>query len=127
MPMAGDLDAALASLAQALSGPALQQGTDAAAAVILAKAKTLVPVDSGAMRDHLEIVSRHSLHSATSAVQVADSAPGGTEHAAIFLEYGTLHMQARPFMRPAFESSQHQAAAAFERVLQANLKPLTSK
>ena len=124
--MADDLDAALAGLSQALAGAAMQHCTDAAAGVILARAQVLAPVDSGSMREHLGIVSHHTQHSATSGVQVADSAPGGSEHAAIFLEYGTVNMPARPFMRPAFESTKAQALAAFEAALQANLKPFTT-
>lgn len=123
--MPDDLDDAIAGLSKALQGASLQACTQAAANVFLNQAKSLIPVDSGVMRDHLEVISHHSQNSAASAVQVANSAKGGAQHAAIFLEYGTQHMQAHPFMRPAFESKKTEAAQAFERALQNTLKAIT--
>ena len=117
-----DLDTRLAQLGHALDGAALQRGTDAAGDIFLQQARALVHVASGQTRDHLNMVSHHTDHSATSAVQVVNSAKGGEEHSAVFLEYGTQHMQARPFMRPAFETKKNEALHAFEQVLQAQLK-----
>lgn len=109
-----ELDGVLAGMQKALDGAHLQAATAAAANVFLQAAQALVPVDSGAMRAHLQVVSRQGVRSASSSVQVADSAPAGAEHAAVFVEYGTVNMPARPFMRPAFESQKNAAAAAFE-------------
>jgi len=115
------LDDALAGLLQALQGDVLQQCTQAAAAPLLQQAQQRVPVASGLVRNHLAAVSHHSANSASTAVQVLDSGPGGAAHAAIFVEYGTAHMPAQPFMRTAFAAAHDQALAAFTAALQARL------
>jgi HK97 gp10 family phage protein len=117
-----DLNAALARLQVSLSGEALQRCTEAAAAPILREAERLAPVGATrAVEDGLEAVSTHTATSATTAVQVAGSGPGGEAHEAVFLEYGTSRMPAEPFMRPAFESAKDEAVRAFENALSAQL------
>lgn len=116
------LQGQLAALAASLSGEHLQACTEAAAQPILREAMARVPVDTGAMRGHLETQSQRSRGHASTTVQVAKSGPDGEEHAAVFLEYGTHHMPARPFMRPAFEAAKEEALQAFTTTLKSQIK-----
>lgn len=40
---------------------------------------------------------------------------------AVFVEYGTVHMPAEPFLRPALERKQHQAVSAIKEKLAADI------
>lgn len=60
------------------------------------KAQQLVPVKTGATRASIRWEYHPAEHELT---LVADSAH------AIFLEYGTVHMMARPFLRPAMSEA----------------------
>lgn len=115
------LDAAIAGVLASISGEALARATDAAAQPILQQALQRVPVRTGNTREHLQVVTHHDQHSATSTVEVANSQPGGEAHDAVFLEYGTSHMPAEPFMRPAFVAGQAAAVEAFVNSLQSDL------
>lgn len=124
MPIEGldEFHSALNDVASALAGQALQQCTRAAAQLILDEALQRVPVLRGDVHDLLGLLSHHGPTTATTAVQVAQSGPGGVAHEAIFLEYGTEHMAPQPFMRPAFEAAQAAALQAFADILEANLR-----
>jgi HK97 gp10 family phage protein len=72
-----------------------------AAQLIEADIQMRMPQDSGALKRAVQhTVTRQSLQ-ATAEVFIADSAPGGAHHYAVFQEYGTQHLPAQPFMRPA--------------------------
>jgi HK97 gp10 family phage protein len=74
-------------------------------------AKQLAPVDTGYMRDHIsqtEEASSESLRSVTESA--ADYS--------VFVEYGTINMEAQPFFTPAFESARRQVNNGLKRVLQ---------
>ncbi len=116
------LDAALAAVSSALTGSGLQACTDAAAVPILKAVKERAPDRTGNLLNHIDTISTHAGSTATTSVQVDGSGPGGSAREAIFLEYGTSKMAAKPFMRPAFESSKQQALAKFEEQLSHQLK-----
>lgn len=116
-----ELDLAVLRLSGAIDGTALQAATLAAAKPMLATARQLVAVSTGNLREHIGIASGHTASSAYANVQVAQSQPGGVAHDAIFLEFGTVHAAARPFMRPAFEVNKDHAAAEFTAALTAQL------
>lgn len=124
MPIDGldELRTALQGVATTLAGEALQQCTQAAAQHILDQALQRVPVLRGDVHDLLGLLSHHGATTATTAVQVAQSGPGGVAHEAIFLEYGTQNMPAQPFMRPAFEAAKAAALQAFADTLETNLR-----
>ena len=109
------LDAALDAVLGSLSGEKLQALTEAAAQPILSDAIARAPVLRGDVHDALGLLSLHSSTSASTVIQVADSGPVGTAHEAVFLEYGTSRMRAKPFLRPAFENNKAEAVAIFER------------
>lgn len=117
-----DLDQALATLVGALDGASLQACTDAAAQPVLQEALQRVPRRSGETAAHITTSGHHGAHSATTAIEVADSGPGGGVHKAVFLEYGTVNMPAEPYMRPAFEIRKNEALQVLEQQLQGKLK-----
>ena len=74
-----------------------------AAQLIEADLQRHMPQDSGALKRAVQhSVSRQALQ-ATVEVLIADSAPGGAHHYAVFQEYGTQHLPAQPFFRPAVQ------------------------
>ena len=68
---------------------------------ILPEAKRLVPVDTGELKDSLEIIETPQ------GIELY----AGTDHA-LPVEFGTAHMAAQPYMRPAIDT---QANAMLER------------
>jgi HK97 gp10 family phage protein len=76
-----------------------------AAAIALREIAARAPVDTGALKRSIEEHAERSKSSAAAVVEVADSGQGGTEHYAVFDEYGTSHQPAQPFFRPGFEAA----------------------
>lgn len=64
---------------------------------IVETAKTIVPVDTGALRDSIEEVEGN----------VRSESPY-----AYFVEFGTVHMDAQPFLRPAVDQHYPEIVAA---------------
>lgn len=62
-------------------------------------ARSLVPVDTGALRDSIKVVKDSELGWA---VEVGDDEAVGYAH---FVEYGTVHQSALPFITPASEQT----------------------
>jgi HK97 gp10 family phage protein len=65
---------------------------DALGSAIVEKARELVPVDTGQLRDSIGYVYRQD----TAELQIFADAPW-----AVFVEYGTSKMPAQPYLRPA--------------------------
>lgn len=83
--------------------------TEKAATVILQKAKELVPVRTGFLRDSGVLVGTgYGYHVAFQANYAA------------FVEFGTSKMAAQPYLRPAIDASEHQ-------VLQAQAQEVTEE
>lgn len=74
---------------------AIGRGVDRAAQQIATTARSLVPVDTGALRASIRVEPGRD---ETSRTVVAGG--GGVEYAA-FIEYGTSRAPAQPFMTPA--------------------------
>ena len=74
-------------------------------------AKQLAPVDTGYMKEHIT-QTKHASESDLSA-QVESEADYS-----LFVEYGTVNMDAQPFFTPAFESARRQVNNNLKRVLQ---------
>lgn len=119
------LDQSLAALMQEIGGQALRDGTQAAAEPVLQAAIAGAPLHTGRLRAALRIVTTSRGASATSSVEVANSGPGGVEHSAVFIEYGTSKEAAHPFMRPAFEATKGAAQRLFEDQINNKLEKFT--
>jgi HK97 gp10 family phage protein len=76
---------------------------------VAADARALAPVDTGELRDSIQVVKTDDLH-----YQVEATAPY-----AAAVELGTVHQAAEPFLFPAFEASRNELprklAAALKR------------
>lgn len=119
--MADDLASQLAALNQSL-GAATQEAAMAAAKVIEAEVRARAPVNTGALVASLDNKSARRQAQASATIQVERSGPDGTEHYAIFQEYGTSKMPAYPFMRPGFEAAKQAALDAAAATLTNHLK-----
>lgn len=100
-------------LADALPGIVLQ-----AATLVEAEIGLRAPVDTGALRASLDAVASRRASAASATVQVDNSAQGGLAHYAIFQEYGTSRMPARPFFRPGIEAARPKVDALMTSALQ---------
>lgn len=106
-----EMEAAIAALNRELEAelPAIAlAGADIVEAEIAARA----PRRTGALVSSLEDEVERRRGTASAIVQVEDSAASGTEHYAIFQEYGTSKMPAHPFFRPGVEAAKPKVEAA---------------
>jgi HK97 gp10 family phage protein len=71
----------------------------------------LAPVDTGFMRDNITQIEEADAGSLKSVVESAADY-------SVFVEYGTVNMEAQPFFTPAFESARRQVNNGLLRVLQ---------
>lgn len=69
-----------------------------AANLIKDEAQMIAPVDTGYLRDHIETAME--VEEPTRAVAKVTS----NADYSVFVEYGTRHMSAQPFMRPALDA-----------------------
>lgn len=97
----------------------------AAAKVIEAEVRARAPVNTGTLVASLDKKSSLRQSKASATIQVERSGPEGTEHYAIFQEYGTSKMPAHPFMRPGFEAAKQSALDAAVSTLTNHLKKFT--
>lgn len=91
-------------------------GTKAMADVAAQEAKALVAVDTGRTRRSIRVVKVNEKVQGQQRVNVSHYVIAGTpdHRAALFLEFGTTKMSARPFLRPALRNSRKRAFKEFE-------------
>jgi HK97 gp10 family phage protein len=94
----------------------------AAAVVIEGEIRLRVPVLTGKLRESLVKKSRRREAAASVVIEMPHSGPDGTEHYAIFQEFGTSKMPAHPYMRPGFEAGKEAAIHEAEAVINQKLK-----
>ncbi|RQZ27313.1 hypothetical protein DIE14_12565 [Burkholderia sp. Bp9017] len=113
-----DLQADFAKLAKAHSTKALRRATVAGAKVIRDQARARAPKKTGKLRRNIVAASLRQKDApglATAGVRVRMKGKGDSPGNAFywrFIELGTQHMKAEPFMRPAFDASIAQAEGA---------------
>lgn len=105
----------IASLDKALAKKVVRVALRRAAKVSLKRAKELVPVDTGALRDSLRIkvgrIRNDEIKEAK--VYLTAGRKSGDRKAGYYafqVEYGTKHAKARPYLRPAVEQTREQFA-----------------
>ena len=114
---------------QAAAAPALA----AALTPMLAEAVFRVPHRTGDLARHLRASASPTPTGAAGVVEVADSAPGGAAHEAVFIEYGhhtcagehVRWVPPQPFMRPAFDAAAPAVVQRFADGLSASLEQRT--
>ncbi|KVL10763.1 HK97-gp10 family putative phage morphogenesis protein [Burkholderia ubonensis] len=113
-----DLRADFEKLAKAQSTKALRRATVAGAKVIRDAARARAPKRSGKLRRNIVSAALRQKDApglATAGVRVRSKGKGDSPTNAFywrFVELGTQHMKAEPFMRPAFDASLAQAEGA---------------
>ncbi|AFQ50444.1 HK97-gp10 family putative phage morphogenesis protein [Burkholderia cepacia] len=113
-----DLQAGFVKLAKAQTTKALRRATVAGAKVIRDEARARAPKKTGRLRRNIvsaALRQKDALGLATAGVRVRTKGKGGSPTNAFhwrFVELGTQHMRAQPFVRPAFDASIAQAEGA---------------
>jgi len=79
-----------------VSRRAVRQGLE----MIAEEARRLAPVDTGALRESIHV----EMSPGGTNGEVVVGTSGGPEYYAMFVEFGTAHMPARPFLRPAADA-----------------------
>jgi HK97 gp10 family phage protein len=88
---------------------ALKEGTRECAELIVREAKARVPVDTGALKESLEITENKSTKNKRSGHTVKIGKMAKKWHGMV--EIGTSKMPARPFLRPAFDDNKERIAS----------------
>lgn len=96
------LESRIPALAGAVGGRAKQR-VHLVALTALAKAQELVPVDTGALRDSLFVAPTDD-----------GEVIGSDLDYALFVELGTVHMAAQPYLTPAMQFAAEQFRLAFQ-------------
>lgn len=94
-----------------LLGGMLRQIVEAAAFKVEARAKDLVPVDTGATKNSIATTIEGDAAETTAQI-------GPTTEYAIYLEFGTYRMAPRPFLRPALAEVKPQFVEAVQQTLE---------
>jgi HK97 gp10 family phage protein len=98
----GNLDKTIKSIQRAVSG-ALQDIALTGGLVIETAAKERAPVRTGTLRRSISTKITHSDHSS------AVASVGPSVDYGVHVEFGTRHMAAQPYMRPAYEEKKDEA------------------
>ncbi|HEM7896977.1 TPA: HK97 gp10 family phage protein [Burkholderia cenocepacia] len=113
-----DLQTDFAKLAKAQSTKALRRATVAGAKVIRDEARARAPKKTGKLRRNIvwaALRQKDAPGIATAGVRVRTKGKGDSPSNAFywrFVELGTQHVRAQPFVRPAFDASIGQAEGA---------------
>lgn len=106
---AKEMERLLRELGPRVAGRVGQRAVRAGAAPIVAEAKRLVPVRTGALRDAITSAPGRRRGQDERVMLIGIAPP--TSRRAHLTEFGTIHSAAHPFLRPALDS---QVAAALE-------------
>lgn len=86
--------------------PAVQRAVDRSVLVVQDRAKQLVPVDTGALRESIDT------YVSADAQLITGIISPGRDYAG-FVEFGTRFMKAQPYMRPAMDSTRDEVRDIF--------------
>lgn len=127
---ARELDAALAQLPAATGKAVMRRALTKAARLTASRARAYAPVETGNLRESITITPRLNRRQSRGQPKAGDvaiyvgpavgkGAKGSHGH---LLEFGTYKMAARPFMRPAWESTKDQVLRTIQAELWAELR-----
>ena len=102
---ASQINSVLRRLPDRVQKQELQKSLRAGGNIIRDAAQALAPVDTGEGRDSIKVTAVRG----NSAKMVRLVVNTGKAFYLNFIEFGTRHMRARPFMRPAFDETAGQA------------------
>ncbi|PHY87588.1 hypothetical protein CS370_11375 (plasmid) [Serratia marcescens] len=115
-----DLSKELDVLSKAESGNVLRQATRASAAIFRNEARRLAPKRTGKLSRNIVVISQRGRQGeAVAGVHVRSNGKASNRNNAFywrFVELGTSNMAPIPFIRPAYDGKQEEAArAAFDK------------
>lgn len=122
-----ELDKQLRELEPKLAKKVTRKALRDAAKLTAAKAKELVPVDEGDLRDSIRVKSGKSRKGTVSVIvttSASDNIFSGEAYHGGFIEFGTSKMEAKPFLRPALEQSAAAATALIRDRLAAGIEEI---
>lgn len=108
------LDKAVRKLPKNVQKRVLKGALRAGGRVIAKDAKQRVPVNTGTLKKSIKVVAGKSKQNGA-LVFVTTSKGGGAKYDAFYshmIEFGTSKMPARPFLRPAFDTTQQETIKA---------------
>lgn len=82
-----------------------------AAEILEVEIRSRAPVDTGALVASLDAKADRRKDAVSATVEIERSGKDGTEHYAIFQEFGTSKMPAQPFFRPGVEAAREKVGA----------------
>lgn len=127
-----ELERKMHQLGQKLGRRALRASTNAGIQVIKKEARSLAPVRTGRLSKKAIYVKRSRRQSsATRETYILGVRLGRKEQQKgrdafywFYLEFGTIKMAARPFLRPAFEKKKYEAIEKFKEKMRERLRQL---
>lgn len=129
-----ELEKKLLEMSPKLARNGLRAAVSAGARVVAAEAKKNVPVDSGTLKRAIYTKQIREESGNTQQTFYVGARFGKREQSKNrdayyfpFVEFGTAKMAARPFMRPAFESTKDQAAEAIKDKLAQRIEQLAGE
>jgi len=124
-----ELDKKLRELEPKLARKVTRKALRDAAKMTAAKAKELVPVDEGDLRDSIRVRSGKSRKGTVSVIvttSASDNLFTGESYYGAFLEFGTSTIEARPYLRPALEQTAQAATALIRDRLAAGIEEIAT-
>jgi HK97 gp10 family phage protein len=115
---ADDLDKALKKLGDRTTGLLLKQAAEKAAQIVADEAKELAPKDTGDLAESIQ-AEVHKVQNGRAQFNIGF---GRKEFYGTFHELGNEKLPASPFLRPALEAKQEEAAEAVEELLRDALR-----
>ncbi len=125
------LGEAMRTLSADVSKKVARAGTAAAAQVIRKSAISKAPVETGNLRKNIilkrlpasetRLTSEHIVTVRRGVTKKQKQAGLNSADYARFLEHGTVHMPAQPFLRPAFDQNKGQAVVAMASRIKARI------
>lgn len=106
------------NLSEEIRNSAKTEAIMAAAEIVKEDASRRAPVDTGDLKDSIivEIVKNNEL------VTEAKVGPNRKAFYSMFVEYGTRNIQAKPYLRPAFDENEDKINEAITQKLQEAIK-----
>lgn len=115
---ARELERVLKRLPAQIRGKVLQSAVMAGAAPIRREAKANAPVDDGTLRKSI-VARKDKASGASAAVKIGPTRKG---FYGLFAEFGTSRQSAKPWLRPAFESTKRAALERIGKALARNIE-----
>jgi HK97 gp10 family phage protein len=110
---AEELNRALREIGGRAGGLILRKAAEAGAEVIAEEAQRNAPRDSGELAESIDVAAGQIQQGRA----VMNIGVGKNEWYGIFSEFGTIHMPAKPFLRPALDTKAEEATEAVAQVL----------